>query len=346
VGRIRGPHRQPDVSPSSIGSAEAFGSPIVAGPISVGAGIASAEGFGSPTVTPDVADWSTVDHSFATGVTWVGASSSKVANSQRTVVVYDQGGTSIRRQVSNNEGATYGSEVVVDAAPGTVNGLDTAAINDTDELVVWLSGNTLRARRVLNGTPGAAIDSGITFAATPNGVACEYLAPHVLVIVTGEVSSKKGVFATYFDWSGASWAPAGDVRTIIDADNGLDVDYIGPHVDTNDGETKVTFVERYTGSGAFVRTLQAWLALGGSASSERYSQARPIVDSTSNFGVAVAGDPLRGGTFWSRADQVYRSPAVGGRGGGQINNKKTASRPIARRPWPTLRSPRPTSKHC
>ncbi|HET9201147.1 MAG TPA: hypothetical protein VFO84_09285 [Dehalococcoidia bacterium] len=232
------------------------------------------------------------------------------AGSQRVVIAhYNTGNTRIRRAVSSDEGANWAGINVKTAVP-FCSGVACAPRNDSDEFVCWIEGGSLLGVRVIGGVVGTIRTSGLAFLAA-SGVSCDRIGDDFLVVLSATLSSgAQVVYASFFDWSADAWASAASVCTVIEADTGLSVDYLAPFVDTAGGETKLTFVERYTGTGAFERTLQCWLPPGAAASSERWSQPRPIVDVSGVLGMAVASDPLRGGAFWSRPDRVFRSLPV------------------------------------
>ncbi|MEX2237708.1 MAG: hypothetical protein WEB00_09260 [Dehalococcoidia bacterium] len=260
---------------------------------------------------PDASpNWSSWANAGMANVDLVACAANHDAGSRRAVRAAHTTANTLRRQVSDDEGATWAGLTTIVSGLGAVPALDIACRSDSNEFLCWVEGAVLKGVRVVNGVAGTVRSSGVAFTAA-SGVTCDRLGNDFLTVLTCTLASgAKVAYATYFDWDNDTWASAAAVRTVAEADAGLSVDYVSPFVDCTTAETRLTLVEQYSGGSSFERTLQCCLALNATASSERWSQPRPIVNVSGSWGMAVAADPLRGGCFWSRPDRVFRSLPV------------------------------------
>ncbi|MPZ24086.1 MAG: hypothetical protein GEU28_11210 [Dehalococcoidia bacterium] len=242
------------------------------------------------------------------GTNFARIASNDTPGSERAVYAWHDNGT-VFRLFSNDEGGAWDGDFE-SFSVSNLAGLDIACLSDSAEFVCWLDGATLRGRRVFIGSVGSIFTSDLDLNSA-SAVRCERLGDDVLAVVTGtDTGDNPVVYATYFDASASAWADDASVRTIARADAGLGITYSQPFITTADADTRVCFREVYAGVSSYSRIMQASLAIGAPASSDRWSQPRIILDDPDGAGFAVAGDPHRGGTFWSRPSAVYRSPAV------------------------------------
>jgi hypothetical protein len=209
-------------------------------------------------------------------------------NNARVAVVYGVAGSLYIRE-STDQGGSWGAEVNVVGYGGTLQGLAVAYKSAGGDLCMFYAdGATMKRIRRTSGTWGAAA-SWTQTAATVTGLAVCYYGDFQLVVTGTETTTLRPtvwslVLGDGFSFTVDTWS-AFFVQVQAEADES--VLWQAPSVGLLE-QFRVTFVEKYTGAPAYVRTYWTGIALTASFSPGKWEWMDPVpTDDQTNFGLAV-----------------------------------------------------------
>jgi len=235
-----------------------------------------------------------------------------VINNTRVFVVYNDSTGGLFFRESTDQGANFGAETSTTATGGVAPKALTVQYKTTggDLCIVWEQSNTLKRIRRTSGTFGA-VTTWTQTAASING--CKMLRNGDFhIVVTGTESTTlrptlwslvlgDGVLVTTDTWT--------QFFIQQQAETDEPVTFAAPFIARPD-TTRVTFVEKFTGTPAYTRTYITMQQTAADFSPGAHEWLDPIpLDNTTNFGYAIA----HGGAskaWYSRPAQVLEASST------------------------------------
>lgn len=256
-----------------------------------------------------------------TGAAWGGASwtnissatDSQVAaidaiNNTRVIIIYSRGAALYFRE-STDQGATFTAELLIFTTGFTPKAITIAyKTNGGDLCAVWEENNKLRRVRRIAAAWGAAPDWTFTVASI-NGVDMLYYGGDFEIVLTGVelTTNRPTMWSVYL---GDGFSVTVDVWASLfiqqQAESDESITFSAPHVARPD-TTRLTFVEKFSGTPAYTRTYMTMLPLLASFSPAEWEWLDPApLNNTTNFGYAIAWNATN--VYYSRPAQVLAAP--------------------------------------
>ncbi|MCB9482650.1 MAG: hypothetical protein H6675_01460 [Dehalococcoidia bacterium] len=273
---------------------------LVRARIDAGAATLHVQHIATPSEAADFTSWADLGSAVATPGLGLHAAGTRV------LLAYTDG-TQVLVRESLDAGATFGSAITV-ASPGAVTALSGAVRSDGSAIATWAIGGTCYVATRPAGGGWSAPAAWTQSLASINGVAAGD-AEDWAILVSGEDSNgRAGCWSTRLG-SGIGGPPGhwSALAPLILASPGLDVSYRATGV-AQAGAPRATFVESYTGTGAFDRTMLATGLAGGAFEDGDWRDPTPF-EHASPWGLAAAA---RGTTsFLASASELW-SAEIGG----------------------------------
>jgi hypothetical protein len=237
-----------------------------------------------------------------------------VVNNARVFVVYNRG-LSVYFRESADQGATFGTETLIaSAAILTPTGVGVAYKDSTGTCVVIIDIDSIitRYRRTGVGAFGAGLAMPTPRPATLTGMAMKFSGDYNIVVTGTEVSTLRPTVWTLILGEGFSvtldvWAA---LFIVQQAETDQLVVFKAPHLGPPDIASRLSFVERFTGSPTYDRSYWSERHLADPFSPGNWEWLDPVpFDDTAANGLALAGDGVTY-AYTSRPAEVNRAPYV------------------------------------
>ncbi len=232
-----------------------------------------------------------------------------VAN-QRVLVVYNRVGAGLYFRSSTDQGASFSAEAQFVATAAAIGAVAVAfRIGSANLCVFWAEGAVVKRVRLTSGTWGA-VASWTKTAASVTGLAVVYSGGDFLLVVTGtETTTLRPTVWSLGLGDGGSYAvdawSAFFVQLQAEADES--VIWQAPSVGALEA-LRVTFVEKYSGAPAYVRTYWTGIALAADFSPGPWEWMDPVpTDDQTNFGLAVTKGKNPEQAIYSRPGRVLEA---------------------------------------
>ncbi len=230
-------------------------------------------------------------------------------NNTRVIVIYDRGAALYFRE-SVDQGSTWAAEALIFTLGFTPKAI-TIAYKTTggDLCAIWEENNNLRrVRRTAAAWSGATSNTNLV--SSINGVDMQYYGGDFEIVFTGREgygTNKPTMWSMYL---GDGFSVTVDVWASFfiqqQAENDESITFQAPHLARPD-TTRITFVEKFSGTPAYTRTYMTMLPLLASFSPAEWEWLDPVpLNNTTDNGYAIAWNATN--VYYSRPGQVLTAP--------------------------------------